>query len=106
MEEGFLAFEDRPIDELLDMAREGLVAADAYELLRAELRQIRDKTYRAFLNATPTHDNLIRFWAELRGLEMLAQQLLVKASRGRKAYEALQSQKVVPSDESPVGERP
>lgn len=100
-----LAFEDRPIDELLDLAREGFVAADAYELLRGELRQIRDKTYRAFLNSTPTHENLVRFWAELRGLELLAQQILAKAARGEKAFRLLQEQRFVPSGEPPAGER-
>lgn len=84
-----LEFEDRTIDELLDHAREGHLAADAYELIRVVLRDHRDKLYREFLNAPPQPEVLIRYWAQLRGIEILAQTLLTKAARGKRARDIL-----------------
>jgi hypothetical protein len=84
-----MEFADSSLDELLEAVREGRVAADAHELLRGILRDLRDRTYRQFLNSPPTPDNLVRFWAELRAIERLAQEVLRKAARGRRAQRVL-----------------
>ena len=75
------------IDDLLDAARKGAVAASAIDAIKDKLSAIRDKLYIKLLNAPDAQVLDIR--SELKGIEKLARALLVDEARGDVAYKRL-----------------